>query len=62
MTPEDGEDLPFAKIIKHFNSLISNSGDSPILIDGINLDCKEIDNWVACNGPPIIINLKTEIK
>ena len=54
--------MPFHKIIKHFNSLITASEDSPILIDGLNLDWKDIDNWVAANGPPIVFNLKTDEK
>lgn len=62
IAPEDGEELPFHKIIKHFNSLISNSGENPILIDGLNLDWKDLDNWVAANGAPIVFNLKTDEK
>ena len=30
------------------------------MIDGINFDWKEIDNWVEANGAPTIINLKLE--
>jgi len=52
--------LPFHKIIKHFNTLITSSGDHPILIDGINLDWKDIDKWVELNGPPVVFNLKTD--
>lgn len=62
IAPEDGEDLPFHKIIKHFGSLIANSGENPILIDGINIDWKDIENWTLANGPPVILNLKTDEK
>jgi hypothetical protein len=37
MSPEEGEELPFSKVIKHFTSLIQESGATPILIDGINI-------------------------
>jgi hypothetical protein len=50
------------KIISHFATLVKESGDTPILIDGLNLDAKEIDNWVKQVGPPTIINLKVEEK
>ncbi len=54
--------MPFPKIIKHFQTLISSSGENPILIDGLSLDWKHIDNWVALNGPPVVFNLKTDEK
>lgn len=54
--------MPFHKIIKHFNSLITSSGNNPILIDGFNIDWKDIDNWVKTNGPPVVLNLKTDEK
>lgn len=60
MSPEEGEELPFSKVIKHFTSLIQESGATPILIDGINIEWKDIDKWVEANGPPTIINLKAE--
>lgn len=62
ITPEDGEDLPFKKVISHFGTLIKECGDTPILIDGLPLDWKDIDAWVEANGPPIVLNLKTEEK
>ena len=62
MTPEDGEDLPFHKVITHFQQLILNSEDTPILIDGLPLDWKDINNWVQKNGPPTILNLKCDEK
>ena len=40
LTPEDGEELPFAKVIAHFTPLISSS-PTPILIDGLVLDAKQ---------------------
>ena len=30
------------------------------MIDGLALDCKDIDAWVQANGPPTILNLKLE--
>ena len=62
IAPEDGEDLPFHKIVKHFNGLINESGDTPLLIDGLNIDWKDVDTWVQTNGPATIINLRTEEK
>ena len=41
---------------------MKESGDTPILIDGLNLDAKEIDNWVKQVGPPTVINLKVDEK
>ena len=40
--------------------MIAESGNCPLMIDGINFDWKEIDNWVEANGAPTIINLKLE--
>lgn len=62
ITPEEGEELPFKKVIGHFTTLIKESGNTPLLIDGLPLDWKDIDNWVKANGPPIVLNLKTEEK
>lgn len=62
MTPEDGEDLPFKKVIRHFSTMVSQSGDTPILIDGLPLDWKDIDSWVQVVGPPVVLNLKAEEK
>ena len=56
LTPEDGEDLPFNKVIAHFTTLINNSS-SPLLIDGLVLDAKQAQKWVVSNGRPHIINL-----
>lgn len=62
IAPEDGEELPFRKIIAHFNTLVAESGSSPLVIDGINLDLKEVENWVKVVGPPTVLNLKVEEK
>jgi hypothetical protein len=62
IAPEDGEELPFRKVIAHFATIIAESGNTPILIDGLNLDTKEIENWVKIVGPPIVLNLKVEEK
>jgi hypothetical protein len=32
------------------------------LIDGINVEWKDLDSWVALNGPPVVFNLKTDEK
>ena len=52
--------MPFRKIVQHFHILISTNAENPILIDGINIDWKDIDAWVAVNGPPVVFNLKTD--
>lgn len=62
IAPEDGEELPFRKVIAHFATLVANSGSAPLLIDGLNVDWKDIDSWVKANGPPLVINLKTDDK
>lgn len=62
MGGEEGEEVPLPKIIKHFTSLIQECGDTPLVIDGINFEWKDIDCWVEANGPPTIINLKTDEK
>jgi len=62
IAPEDGEELPFHKVIKHFGQLIASSDNSPLVIDGINIDWKDIDNWVKSNGPPTVLNLKVDEK
>jgi hypothetical protein len=60
MGGDEGEgDIPFPKILKHFTTLIQESGETPLCIDGINLDWKNMDEWVKAIGPPIVINLKT---
>ena len=62
MGGEEGEEVPFPKIVKHFACLIQESGVTPLVIDGINIEWKDIDQWVEACGPPTIINLKAEEK
>ena len=40
----------------HFTPLIS-AGPAPLLIDGLALDAKQAEKWLAANGPPHLINL-----
>ena len=42
ISPEDGEELPFKKVIQHFKGLIEASADVPLIIDGLSLECKDI--------------------
>lgn len=58
----EGEDIPFPRLLKHFAELIQNCGDTPLVIDGISFDWKDIEKWVEAAGPPIIINLKADEK
>lgn len=60
IAPEDGEELPFRKVIAHFASLVSSSGNSPILIDGLPLEGKDVEAWTKTVGAPIVINLKVD--
>jgi len=60
IAPEDGEELPFRKVIAHFASLVSSSGNSPILIDGLPLEGKDVEAWTKAVGAPIVINLKVD--
>lgn len=60
IAPEDGEELPFRKVIAHFAGLVAASGNTPILIDGLPLDPKEVENWTKAVGPATVLNLKVE--
>lgn len=60
IAPEDGEELPFRKVIAHFASLVSGSGNTPIIIDGLPLEAKEVENWTKAVGPAIVLNLKVD--
>lgn len=62
IAPEDGEELPFKKIIGHFAAQVSSSGNTPLLIDGLPLDPKDIQSWTKTVGPATVLNLKVEEK
>jgi broad-specificity NMP kinase len=60
IAPEDGEELPFRKVVAHFASLVAASGSTPLLIDGPAIDAKEVENWTKAVGPAIVLNLKVD--
>jgi broad-specificity NMP kinase len=60
IAPEDGEELPFRKVIAHFATLVSASGNTPLLIDGLPLDAKDVEAWTKAVGPATVLNLKVD--
>lgn len=60
IAPEDGEELPFRKVIAHFASVVATSANTPVIIDGLPLDAKEVENWTKAVGPATVLNLKVD--
>lgn len=57
LTPEDGEELPVAKIIKHFKELVDRE---KIIIDWLPYEGKDLENFIDQVGNPLIINMKVD--